>query len=28
LMHTDYHVDDLTYEELAIDKDICLNSSH
>lgn len=28
LMHTDYSVEDLSYEELTISKEICLNSSH
>jgi hypothetical protein len=28
LMKTDYSVDDLTYEELYVNKDIILNSSH
>ena len=28
LMHTDYNVEDLSYEELTINKEICLNSSH
>jgi hypothetical protein len=28
LMHTDYSVEDLSYEELTINKEICLNSSH
>ena len=28
LMKTDYNVEDLSYEELVINKDIILNSSH
>lgn len=28
LMHTDYSVEDLSYEEQTISKEICLNSSH
>jgi hypothetical protein len=28
LMKTDYNVDDLTYEELYVNKEIILNSSH
>ena len=28
LMKTDYNIDDLTYEELYLNKDIILNSSH
>lgn len=28
LMHTDYCVEDLSYEELTINKELCLNSSH
>jgi len=28
LMHTDYSVEDLSYEELTISKELCLNSSH
>jgi hypothetical protein len=28
LMHTDYSIEDLSYEELTINKEICLNSSH
>jgi hypothetical protein len=28
LMHTDYCVEDLSYEELTISKELCLNSSH
>lgn len=28
LMHTDYNVEDLSYEELTVNKEICLNSSH
>jgi hypothetical protein len=27
LMHTDYSVEDLSYEELTISKELCLNSS-
>ena len=28
LMKTDYSVEDLTYEELVVNKEIILNSSH
>ena len=28
LMHTDYSVEDLSYEGLTVNKEICLNSSH
>ena len=28
LMHTDYSVEDLSYEELTVNKEICLNSSY
>jgi hypothetical protein len=28
LMKTDYNIEDLTYEELSISKEISLNSSH
>ena len=28
IMKTDYSVDDLTYEELYVSKDVILNSSH
>ena len=28
LMKTDYNVEDLSYEELTVNKDIILNSSH
>jgi hypothetical protein len=28
VMHTDYSVEDLSYEELTVSKEICLNSSH
>jgi hypothetical protein len=28
LMHTDYNLNDLSYEELTVNKEICLNSSH
>lgn len=28
LMKTDYNAEDLTYEELVINKDVILNSSH
>jgi uncharacterized protein YpmS len=28
VMKTDYSVDDLTYEELILNKDVILNSSH
>jgi hypothetical protein len=28
LMKTDYNIDDLTYEELYVNKDTILNSSH
>ncbi len=28
LMHTDYNTDDLSYEELYVNREIILNSSH
>jgi hypothetical protein len=28
VMHTDYTIDDLSYEELTINKEICQNSSY
>lgn len=28
LMKTDYNVEDLSYEELTVNKESCLNSSH
>ena len=28
LMHTDYSVEDLSYEELTVNKEFCLNSSY